>query len=209
MLKTISAALLAVSVLAAPALAAGPAKTDASAGHQGRAGEAGEAERAERQCQDGPPSFKHARHHRAHKHMGALKTHKLSKVSIKHAAPAPPSAAETDPRGVARPHCPAAPGGYQARPAPLLPQWWRAGASFPSRLRGASIIEMRIPFAGGRSRTGRGLADLERDCIWGYQRSVWRSCCCRSCSRPARAARTAETPPSPSIAAPANQPFPE
>ncbi len=31
---------------------------------------------------------RHFRHHRFHKHMGALKTHKFSKVTIKHAAPA-------------------------------------------------------------------------------------------------------------------------
>jgi hypothetical protein len=30
----------------------------------------------------------HHKHHRSHKHMGALKTHKFSKVSIKHVAPA-------------------------------------------------------------------------------------------------------------------------
>jgi hypothetical protein len=31
----------------------------------------------------------HRRHHHHHKHMGALKTHKTSKVAIKHAGPAP------------------------------------------------------------------------------------------------------------------------
>ena len=85
MLKTISAALLAVSVLAAPALAAGQAKTaqapvikaeqvkptvlnaNASMGHH---------------------HVRHVRHHRFHKHMGALKTHKFSKVTIKHIGPA-------------------------------------------------------------------------------------------------------------------------
>ena len=85
MLKTISAALLAVSVLAAPALAADTAKTtpapvvktgqikpsvrDANArmGHHHR----------------------HYRHHRFHKRMGALRTHQhLAKVSIKHIKPA-------------------------------------------------------------------------------------------------------------------------
>jgi len=81
MLKTISAALLAVSVLAAPALAAGTGKTtpapvtksvqvkpsvlnaNAKMGHH----------------------HKHfSRHHRFHKRMGALKTHQFSKVSTKH-----------------------------------------------------------------------------------------------------------------------------
>jgi hypothetical protein len=85
MLKTISAALLAVSVLAAPAMAAGTGKTapapviksvqvktsvlnaNAQMGHRHQA---------------------HYRHHRSHMHMGALKTQKFSKVTIKHVVPA-------------------------------------------------------------------------------------------------------------------------
>lgn len=84
MLKTISAALLAVSVLAAPAMAAGSGRTaqapaiktahvkpsvqnaNAKMGHHG----------------------KHFHHHSFHKRMGALKTHKFSKLTIKHVAPA-------------------------------------------------------------------------------------------------------------------------
>ena len=87
MLKTISAALLAVSVLAAPALAATSGKTSQAPVIKAEQTQAVEADRAQRQRQDGPPS-QASRHHRAHKHMGALKTHKSSKVTIKHAGPA-------------------------------------------------------------------------------------------------------------------------
>ena len=83
MLKTISAALLAVSVLAAPAFAAGQSKT-------------GQAPVIKAEQEKLKPSVRNAnarmgRHHRHHhhKHMGALRTHKTSKVAIKHAGPAP------------------------------------------------------------------------------------------------------------------------
>jgi hypothetical protein len=85
MLKTISAALLAVSVLAAPALAAGQAKTANAP-----------VIKAEQVKQVKPSVLnanakmghhhKHFRHHRSHKHMGTLKTHQ--KVAIKHVVPA-------------------------------------------------------------------------------------------------------------------------
>jgi hypothetical protein len=93
MLKTISAALLAVSVLAAPALAAGTGKTaDAPVIH----GKNAPVIKAE-QVKQAKPSVlnanakmghhhKHFHHHRSHKHMGALKTHQ--KVAIKHVVPA-------------------------------------------------------------------------------------------------------------------------
>jgi hypothetical protein len=86
MLKTISAALLAVSVLAAPAMATGsgnitPAKQAAAA----------------KTAQTKPSVLnanakmghhrKHVRHHRSHKHMSVIKTHKASKLSAKHVAP--------------------------------------------------------------------------------------------------------------------------
>ena len=80
MLKTISAALLAVSVLAAPALAAGTGKTT-------------QAPVIKAEQVKVKPSVlnanakmgshhRHYRHHRSHKHMGALKTHQ--KVTVKH-----------------------------------------------------------------------------------------------------------------------------
>ena len=84
MLKTISAALLAVSVLAVPAMAAGANKATAAP--------------AAKTVQVKPSVLnanakmghhrKHLRYHRSHKHMGAIKTHKVSKVTIKHVAPA-------------------------------------------------------------------------------------------------------------------------
>ena len=76
MFKTISAALLAVSVLAAPAMAAGrtphaPAIKTAQVKHSVLNANA-----------------KMGRHHHAHKRIGTLKKHQFSKVTIKHATPA-------------------------------------------------------------------------------------------------------------------------
>jgi hypothetical protein len=84
MLKAISAALLAVSVLAAPALAANPAKPIHAT-----------AIKAERVKQAKPNTLsattkmarlhRHFRHHRFHKHIGAVKTrHHFSKMTVKH-----------------------------------------------------------------------------------------------------------------------------
>ena len=78
MLKTISAALLAVSVLAAPALAAGQSKTT-----QAPAIKAAQAKQVKpsvlnANAKMGRHHVKHVRHHRAHKKMSAVKT-------IKHA----------------------------------------------------------------------------------------------------------------------------
>jgi Ni/Co efflux regulator RcnB len=84
MLKTISAALLAVSVLAAPALAASSDKTTQAP--------------AAKTTQVKPSALnanakmghhqKHVRHHRSHKKMSALsKTHKFSKTTNKPVAP--------------------------------------------------------------------------------------------------------------------------
>jgi hypothetical protein len=85
MLKTISAALLAVSVLAAPALAAGQAKTTNAPVTKA---EAKQVKPNVLNANAKMAHHQHTRHHRAHKHMGALKTHQSSKVSIKHAGPA-------------------------------------------------------------------------------------------------------------------------
>jgi hypothetical protein len=85
MLKTISAALLAVSVLAAPALAAGAAKSTHAPVVKTEQAKTGV---LNANAKMGRHHHKHFRHHRSHKHMGALKTHKFSKVSIKHVAPA-------------------------------------------------------------------------------------------------------------------------
>jgi hypothetical protein len=83
MFKTISAALLAVSVLAAPAMAAGrtsqaPAIKTAQVKHSVLNANAKMSRH----------HHKHFRRHHAHKRVGALKNHQFSKVTIKHATPA-------------------------------------------------------------------------------------------------------------------------
>ena len=83
MFKTISAALLAVSVLAAPAMAATPKShvpviKAAQAKHSVLNANA----------KMGRYHHKHVRHHHAHKRTGAPKKHSFSKVRIKHATPA-------------------------------------------------------------------------------------------------------------------------
>ena len=115
MLKTISAALLAVSVLAAPALAASSGKTsDAPAvkttqapvikatqapvikATQAPADKAAQVKSKTAQIKPNVLNanarmghhHKHFRHHRHHHRMGALKTHQFSKVSSKHIATA-------------------------------------------------------------------------------------------------------------------------
>jgi hypothetical protein len=81
MFKTISAALLAVSVLAAPAMA-GTAKTapvirDVQVKASVRNANA----------EMGRYHHTHFRHHRFHKRMGALKTRHFAKVTVKHGTP--------------------------------------------------------------------------------------------------------------------------
>jgi hypothetical protein len=95
MLKTISAALLAVSVVAAPALAAGPdkatqapANTTAQVKPNGPNAEAKKPSALNANAQVGKHHVKRARHHRSHKQMSALKTHQISKATIKQATPA-------------------------------------------------------------------------------------------------------------------------
>ena len=96
MLKTISAALLAVSVLAAPALAAAPGKTAQAPVVKTEKAKTGV---LNANAKMGHHHRKHVRHHRSHKHIGALKIqkfskasmhkkHQLSKATIKHVAPA-------------------------------------------------------------------------------------------------------------------------
>ena len=81
MFKTISAALLAVSVLAAPALAGSPGKTM----HAPARAEQANAKFFNANARMGRHHHKHYRHHhRHHKHIGLLKTHTTPKVVIKH-----------------------------------------------------------------------------------------------------------------------------
>jgi hypothetical protein len=92
MLKTISAALLAVSVLAAPALAAGQATKEAPKTAQTQVVKAEQVKTRpsalNANARLGRHHVRHASHHRFHKHYGALKSHKFSKVSTKHMTPA-------------------------------------------------------------------------------------------------------------------------
>ena len=94
MLKTISAALLAVSVLAAPVLAASPDKTA-----QAPATKSVQAKPSVLNAKQVKPNalkanakmgrhHRHYSHHRSHKKMTALKTHQVSKATIKHVTPA-------------------------------------------------------------------------------------------------------------------------
>ena len=96
MLKTISAALIAVSVLAAPALAAGQ-DTKQTTNQATRTAQTPviKAEQVKTKpsalnanARMGRHHVRHAGHHRFHKHYGALKSHKFSKVSTKHVTPA-------------------------------------------------------------------------------------------------------------------------
>ena len=88
MFKTISAALLAVSVLAAPALAASPAKTTQAPVNKTTQAPVIKAEQSKSKVLNanarmGRHHHKHFRHHRQHKHIGMLKTHGTPKLVIK------------------------------------------------------------------------------------------------------------------------------
>lgn len=99
MLKTISAALVAVSVLAAPALAGTPAKTaQAPANKTVQAPVNKSAQAPVIKAEQGKSKalnanakmgrhHKHYRHHRHHKHIGALKTHAKPHIAVKHVTP--------------------------------------------------------------------------------------------------------------------------
>ena len=91
MLKTISAALLAVSFLAAPAMAASAATTPPAKTVQAPVIKATPVKQAKASVLNanakmGRHHHKHVRHHRSHHGMGALKTHQASKVTVKHVA---------------------------------------------------------------------------------------------------------------------------
>jgi hypothetical protein len=90
MLKTISAALLAVAVLAAPAMAATTATTAPAPIVKTMHKPAIKSVKAKHSVLNANARMgrHHHRHHRFHKHMGALKGHTFSKVSVKHATPA-------------------------------------------------------------------------------------------------------------------------
>ena len=88
MFKTISAVLLAVSVLAAPALAASPGKATHAPVIKTTQAPVIKAEQSKSKffnanARMGRHHHKHVRHHRHHKHMGMLKTHGAPKLAIK------------------------------------------------------------------------------------------------------------------------------
>jgi hypothetical protein len=93
MLKTISAALLAVSLIAVPALAANTGKTASAPVAKTASAPVIKADQAKSKLLNanarmGRHHVKHVRHHRHHKHMGMLKTHATPKLAAKHIAPA-------------------------------------------------------------------------------------------------------------------------
>ena len=98
MFKTISAALLAVSVIAAPALAASTGKTaTAPAARTATAPVAktttapvikAEPSKSKALNANARMGHKQIRHHRHYKQMGKLKAHATPKLAVKHIAPA-------------------------------------------------------------------------------------------------------------------------
>jgi hypothetical protein len=92
MLKTISAALLAVSVIAAPALAATSGKSAVSPTTKTTQAPVMKAGQTKTKVLNANAQmghqYKHVRHHRYHKHIGVLKTHAAPKLAVKPVAPA-------------------------------------------------------------------------------------------------------------------------
>ncbi|NVN88703.1 MAG: hypothetical protein HXX15_21710 [Rhodopseudomonas sp.] len=91
MIKTISAALLAVSMLAAPAMAAGAARTDTAPVlnanakmHTPHARIHAQPKLLKSHAQIVRPHHKHVRHHRLHNKMSARTQHHAAKATIKH-----------------------------------------------------------------------------------------------------------------------------
>lgn len=90
MLKTISAALLAVSVLAAPALAAGTDKgAQAPATKSAQVNKPAQANKSalNANAKMGRHHVRHSSHHRSHKKMVTHKVHKPAKVAAKRITP--------------------------------------------------------------------------------------------------------------------------
>ena len=88
MFKTISAALVAVAVLAAPALAGAPGKTTPVPVNKTVQAPVIKAEPVKAKVLNanarmGRHHHRHFRHHRHHKHIGMLKTHDAPKLAVK------------------------------------------------------------------------------------------------------------------------------
>jgi hypothetical protein len=90
MLKTISAALLAVSVIAAPALAASTGKTAAAPAAKSTTAPVIKADQGKSKAlkANAQMSHKHVRHYRHHKQMSVVKPHATPKLATKPIAPA-------------------------------------------------------------------------------------------------------------------------
>jgi hypothetical protein len=89
MLKTISAALVAVSVLAAPALAGTPGKTAQAPVNKVIQAPVAKAQHGKAKLLNANARMghhKHYRHHRHHKHIGLHKAH-AKHIAIKHVTP--------------------------------------------------------------------------------------------------------------------------
>jgi hypothetical protein len=89
MLKTISAALVAVSVIAAPALAGTTGKTTQAPVNKTAQAPAVKAEQGKAKISNANAKMdhKHYRHHRHHKQIGMHKTH-AKHIAVKHVTPA-------------------------------------------------------------------------------------------------------------------------
>jgi hypothetical protein len=87
MLKTISAALLAVSFIAAPALAATSGKSATTPVAKTTTAPVIKADQTKSKALNANARmghhYKHVRHHRYNKHMGVLKTHATPKLAVK------------------------------------------------------------------------------------------------------------------------------
>ena len=91
MLKTISAALLAVSVIAAPALAATSGKSTTAPAPKTTQAPVVKSEqtKSKKLNANARMGHKHIRHHGHHKHMSVVKPHATPKLAVKqHIAPA-------------------------------------------------------------------------------------------------------------------------
>jgi hypothetical protein len=92
MLKTISAALLAVSFIAAPALAATSGKSATAPAVKTTQAPVIKAEQSKSKMLNANARMgrhtKHVRHHRSHKHMAVVKNHATPKLAVKPIAPA-------------------------------------------------------------------------------------------------------------------------
>ena len=92
MLKTISAALLAVSFIAAPVLAEASGKSATAPAVKTTQAPVIKAEQSKSKMLNANARMgrhtKHVRHHRSHKHMAVVKNHATPKLAVKPIAPA-------------------------------------------------------------------------------------------------------------------------